>query len=707
MSVFDIVDTNPVVMTKTKAGVKTSNRRSKKKKSGELFNPQYDKENPQSNPPFLFQRPDCLTFKEGLKSLPPAHFGVFDIETDGFGGDFIVGGLYEPFGGYKLFYKLSELTAYMRNSLYVNKVNIWYAHNGMSFDYQYLLHDEDCRNEFLKNGFTISPLASHSQAVGLRVVEKVVEEGKKPLTIQLRDFFRIFPRSLKDITEILEVEHQKRGDIDFAGGEVFDIHNPNHMTYLEYDVMGLYEAVEKFRTLWFEAFHDDLGWTMPSMALSAWRRTNEQIFWRHSKDFRDFFRESYRGGMVSPHYIRIGEDPETGEEYIPMALINEKILKKGEEPIIHSFDFNSMYPAMMLRGVPVGNPYITKELVYGLPGFYDVQIESPEDGFPFVAIKTKTGLLYPRGKFDAILPSVELFYALEQGYRLLKVNKGYVFPEIQEIFKDFITICMQIRKDYKGTALEQVAKLAQNALYGKFGSSEQAIRLVLSEEDLTDDGYEVYADPITGDWSDVLYTKEDILDVPYLHPEWASWITASARVTLAKAINAVGYTRFVYSDTDSLKIVANGLPMEYFSEVMDIDDTRYGALKYEYSLKFWACSGPKTYEGITVEPYKGKNWIVAAKGVPTKKVEPNMILQASKSKMVEVAFTSGRSAITMIKKGLNYKWVETHRALTRPSNVLNWDVDEERLEFLPKTIGGGSYGGGYCIDNQDDVSILQ
>ena len=630
-----------------------------------------------------WKRKDIITPKKPLKKLAPPKFGVFDIETEPIGsnengaGQFIIAASFSPQTGYRLHHSLSDLASHIIQSR-EDGIDAWYVHNGMTFDYEYLLSDKKSRKTITSSPYDAKILSSKSSAVGISLVERE-PEGKRPKRIALRDFYRIFKAPLKDITEELNVPHKKLHEIDFDNGEVFDPKNPQHMIYLEHDVYGLYESVTTFRKMWFDIFQDDLGWTLPGMAYSAWRRTLDQSYYRHSQQLREFFRKTYRGGMVIPHYSVITE------KVIPIKLLS--YIKLTEPIKIASFDVNSMYPAMMLRGVPTGNPFRLSAYLKGVPAFYDVTLSAPDDGLTFIAVKSKSGLQYPRGTFRAQVTSVEMDFALSHGYKIVEFHEGYGFHTVEKIFSKFVEKCMEIRREHKGTALETVAKLAQNALYGKFGMGEKNTEIIIAERSPNPDTVIPHLNTAIGKYAPDLYEEVTVIDAPYLHPEWASWITAAARIELAKTILNFGYDRFIYSDTDSVKVLINGMTEDDIHDRVDIDPVRYGAWKHEYTLKEWYCAGPKTYAGIFIEPIIKKGKMITdtfhTKGVPTKKVNTDMIKRAAHMEEVKIGFIQGRSMLTMIHSGYNLEWKPIERALTTPDRVLNWQFDGTTWEPKP------------------------
>ena len=583
-------------------------------------------------------------------------FGVFDIETEGLGGDFIIGGIYDPVNGYRTHDSMLSLV----QDIFSHPELEWWTHNGCRYDYTYFLL-EDVKNWILDHDWNVRFMMTKTQAVGL-TAEK---DSPKKTTIKLKDFFRFIPQGLDKITKTFGVQHQKlKQSIDFET-ETFRPDNPVHLQYLEHDVLGLYESIEAFADILWTHFHVVPGWTGPGTAMTAWRRTipKGKAYYKLSPQKREFFRRCYFGGMVQARYAEL---PEVGWGVT------------REDMRIESYDVNSMYPAQMLEGVPVGNPSRTFHYEPGKPGFYHVRVQVPDDSFPMIPYRSDTGTQWPVGEFETYCSSREIEFAEQQGYRF-EIIEGYVFPDHEKIFDDFLNICRTIRKDHKGTPLELCAKLMQNSLYGKFGSGEETQTIYLSRNrPETEKRVTEYCDKITGELLDDIYLTQEPVDAPYLQPHWAAWITAGARVTLSTAAVLAG-NRFVYCDTDSLRYVSNGLEEPLIQE----DPVEYGRWKHEGTIREWYCSGPKTYAARTTDD----QWYVRNKGLPSRVVQAHHIRRSVQGEKVSIPMRTLSSLPCLLKNnqdGPECRSIE--RTVTQPTTVQGFQFDQKTKMFFPLKI---------------------
>ena len=135
---------------------------------------------------------------------------------------------------------------------------------------------------------------------------------------------------------------------------------------------------------------------------------------------------------------------------------------------------------------------------------------------------------------------------------------GFKFKGAVGMFKEYIDYWMHIKETTTG-ALRQLAKLMLNSLYGKFATNPNARRKFpyLDEDNVV--RYK-YSDP---ELRDPVYTA------------MGCFITAYARNKTIRSAQAV-YDRFIYADTDSLKLIGYEEP-----EGLDIHPTHLGAWKDE------------------------------------------------------------------------------------------------------------------------------
>lgn len=627
------------------------------------------------NPNFK-QNPNILGRKPIPRKRPPKRFATFDIETglpgeEKLGGSYVYGATYSPELGVKYFDTLEKLMRYILDHPQYE----WFAHNAARYDYLYFVTQG--KEVFMNDFWNVSILSSKLQTVGLAPSKTVkTSDGKtKHIRIQLKDFYRIMPQKLDDLTVLFDVEHKKKsGTIDWDK-EYFDPKKIEHIVYLTHDVMGLYEVIDKFSDIIWEYFRTPIKWSAASIALEAWQRSlpKGHVYFRLSKRIRDFIHAAYVGGMVP---IRYSKKP----SYLKLG----NVIYQEKELIAVSYDVNSMYPAQMRKGVPIGAPRHVFEYIAGKPGYYDVEIEVSPSQFPMVPSRNHLdGVMYATGVFRTKITSMELEYALNHGAKLIRVYEGYIFPKTEKIFDDFINRCERIRREYKGTALELVAKLMQNSLYGKFGSKEITTSLKLLSRPPSKGRWLPFHLP-DGDIVPDLYTMQETIDTNYLHPEWAAWITASARLVLSEAAEKLG-NRLIYGDTDSLTFFSNGLKEMPF----EVDDLRYGAFKFEGEFDDFVVAAPKTYAKHFKEPQKDKKGrvyqeIIRAKGVPISDLTFDDIKQAASGETVSVHMQTLSSLSVLLKhdsKDPELKNIE--RTVTKPENVESFCFDSETRTWRP------------------------
>jgi len=621
------------------------------------------------------------------KTLKPYHYATIDIETDGLGGDFIYGAIYD---GNECHY-FGDLGTLLSWCIDHPDFDYW-AHNGAKYDYSYLFVVGGEIDKLIDQGWRVGLVESGAQVLGFVLTK---EETK----IQFRDFFRIMPSSLDRLGKDLELESRKlTGTIDFENGERFDPNNVEHLAYLTQDVVSLYEAIGKFRRIFFDIFGvSKMGWSLPSMALQAWRRTIPiekqrtkkkakkpvyHKYWRQPKDVREFIRQAYYGGMTIPLYSLVTARYRKAWNSNLLELIPE-----GENPLIASLDINSSYPASMLMGVPKGRARHTWTYVEGKPGFYKVTAHVPADFvFPYIPYRSETGTEFPRGDFETYVSSLEIEEARTQGVTF-DIHEGYYFPDgIEYPFESFVNLCKQIRYEHKGTALEVVAKLAQNSLYGKFGMKESIRKYWLESTDTDSDPINLVCLP-NGEIHPYMHSEEETVDEGYLKPEWSAWITAQSRLRLVRVAKpAAEQKRLLYTDTDSVKLIINGVNVDdYFAG--QIDEKEYGKWKLEYLADEFVCSAPKTYAVHRLEGYRknGVEYEVHSKGVPKKLVTFDDIATAALGGIVKKPLITVASLKYQAKyRGKDVNLRRFERALTTPDKVLHFR--HINGEFIPKTL---------------------
>lgn len=287
----------------------------------------------------------------------------------------------------------------------------------------------------------------------------------------------------------------------------------------------------------------------------------------------DAFRKAYRGGYV----------------YLNPKYKNARV-QSGEQ-----YDVNSLYPDTMYH----------KLLPYGYPHYFTGK-PKPSEKYPLYFVHLKTHFKLKEGHLPTIQlkntgrfgdteylttshtkskyifddKPVELFmtsidYELMLDHYELEEPEyidGYEFQGAHDMFKSYIDYWMEIKANSTG-GKRQLAKNMLNSLYGKFASKTVGkVKIPYLDED----GIVRYT-----------YSEDEYRDPIYT--PMACFITAYAREKTIRAAQSV-YDRFIYSDTDSLKIAGFGHP-----EGLEIHKSNLGAWKHEGSFTDSKWIRAKTY----------------------------------------------------------------------------------------------------------------
>jgi len=204
----------------------------------------------------------------------------------------------------------------------------------------------------------------------------------------------------------------------------------------------------------------------------------------------------------------------------------------------------------------------------------------------------------------------------------LEILKGYQF-EKGDIFSGYVNKMYNLRLQYsKGHAMNLIAKLLLNSLYGKFGMRQEITRVDIfdttNEESsntlrsLMSVAGETIHDFIKIDHKNVIVVRDTIVSLQYDHEHdfyhgldvniaIASAITAGARVYMSFFKINPKYSLY-YSDTDSV-VIDQTLPTELVGEGL-------GLLKLENTIRKAVFLAPKVYgliseEGVEIIKVKG------------------------------------------------------------------------------------------------------
>lgn len=443
----------------------------------------------------------------------------------------------------------------------------WYAHNAQ-YDLRYFVDNFQEHKEQLQ-----IYLRTDSDIFMLTI--ELPEYGSKARLV-IKDSLAIFPNTLAKFAQSMCPDYPKL-TFDFDNTE-FDPSNVEHQTYAKRDAEALLRSIIQFDTLIFDTFDIHIKATTASTALAAWERSLAKgEFYRPPTEYDDYIRTAYYGGLV--------------------FLTDTNVEREAT-----TLDCNSSYAyQLMTQKFPIGNPIQTMKYRAGYLGIYTVTIKTPDELIvPCIPVRDDRGIVWPSGTFETTITSIDLEFALKQGYRLLTIHEGIFWEETAAPFEAFISKCRELRVKFKALPLELVAKLMQNSLYGKFGAKRlrRKIYSYLDEEEA------IGCEP----WGEYLI-REEIDDDMLALPQWAAFTTAYARRHLLDVVYSVGPSNVVYGDTDSVTL-RKGVSYPTGSD--------YGQWKLEKTWTSFRARAPKVYAGLkqtdTVDEIAG-----AIKGIPRKK----------------------------------------------------------------------------------------
>lgn len=280
----------------------------------------------------------------------------------------------------------------------------------------------------------------------------------------------------------------------------------------------------------------------------------------------------------------------------------------------YRYDVHAMYPAMLIRPVPVGRPrghaFDDAARVYrsGKLGLFHAIATLPQTDLPELPHRYSgkargrlipDRLLWTTGRIEGWYSSVELQAAERHGAKIERIDCGYTWEADEPIFAPYVEHIYAARRraiDSGNDRWGSVLKWFANSLSGKLAQRPEVTRLVVLGE---------LDDPLEG-WHHCggrVFASTHFRVSPCAHSWCAATLTARARVTLLDRLKRHS-GRWLYCDTDST----------YLMDVdnRDVHESALGTWGYEGECNDWTALAPKLYR------YRDERGAphVRARGVP-------------------------------------------------------------------------------------------
>lgn len=421
----------------------------------------------------------------------------------------------------------------------------------------------------------------------------------------MHDSFRLLPMSLSALSKGFQVTHAKldlwtevqkeypneyKNIVDFL--DRCDKDNELYLRYLGYDVISLYEIIEKLKDIsgiplkdfvkrvstaslsrylfkkgWKDIKFADKDFQSDFDILCSYDYTNDL-------EAEEFLRASYCGGRVE---------------------VFKMILENG-----FHYDINSLYPFCMLQELPIGKPLhyynsdISKEYFNNWCsnhrgyGFLSCTVYIPKQHIPPLPVKMGK-LTFPTGTVYGTWSFEELEYAVNEcGVKILEYHEVIFYRRTYPVFKKFVETFYKLKEQASeegNEALRTFAKLILNTGYGYTGMRRDDKTQLKDYSQLENPKLKVvYANEKMGFIECLSEIKSK-----YIQVQIASAITSKARLTLLKALKAGEKLGNVYyCDTDSVVLDVQ-LPATF------VDDFKIGKFKLESKPSRGIFLKPKVY----------------------------------------------------------------------------------------------------------------
>ena len=453
----------------------------------------------------------------------------------------------------------------------------------------------------------------------------------------IHDSFKILPLSLAKLSKDFDLEHGKvdlweevqkaypgqyENHVDFLNR--CDPDDPIYLKYLGFDVIALYELIQKLMEVsgipledfvkilstasmskyLFKNGHKGRTFTVEGRGKTGYELLTSNKAWSSAKkmkytdisylDCEAKIRESYAGGRT--------------ELFTPYCFP-----KEDGSPAAYYNDVNSEYPFVMQNELPIGYPEyendkrLTRhnwekwcEFGEGL-GFIKAEVYIPPQKIPPLPVKLGK-LAFVTGHVRGSWTFTELKYAVDNcGVIVENIEETIWFKKTAPIFRDFVLYFYEMKTDGKrsgNAALTALAKLILNCAYGWTATrrdDKTALRDISLLDKWKDNDRFIYSNDEMG----YIEIFDNVL-TDTIQVQVAAYITSYARLVLLDAMRKQAEVgEIYYCDTDSI-VCEKPMPPEmthaYDLGKWDVEHIIYSAIFVQ----------PKVYHLVTE---KGKETV--------------------------------------------------------------------------------------------------
>lgn len=460
----------------------------------------------------------------------------------------------------------------------------------------------------------------------------------------IHDSFKILPKALAKLSKDFDLAHGKldlweevqkvypgqyKDHVDFLNR--CDRDDPLYLEYLGYDVISLFELIEKLMdvsgldaekfvtiisTASLSKFLFKNGWK--DMRFQTGEKSDYEMLsmckaWSSKKTMK----HSTISYLECEYKMREGFYGGRTEVFTPNCEARNNVYGTPEIVAYH-YDVNSLYPSVMIDNYfPIGYPEYENDprlikhnwerwMEYGDGlGFLKAVVYVPPQTIPPLPCKLGK-LAFVTGYIQGTWAYPELKYAIENcGVQIVQFIEQIHFTRTYKVFHNFITCFYEMKVQGKrdgNASLTEFAKLIQNTSYGWTvlrRDDKTAFRDIKDLEKWREDERFIYADEELG----CLEIFDNVIS-DSIQVQIGAYVTAYARLTLLDALRKQAEKGTVYyCDTDSI-ICSAKLPPEMVDP---------------YALGKWDLEG-ELYSGLFLQPkvyteHKVKSETIKFKGV--------------------------------------------------------------------------------------------